>query len=137
MKKGAVKELQLSALQKAVLCAREAEERKALNTVLLDVSQLTSFADYFVICSGKSSRQVQGIADHLEGRLREAGIRPLGMEGLKEGQWVLLDYGEVIVHIFYDPVRGFYDLESLWADARTVHLEGQDMPRLDRDVVKP
>jgi ribosome-associated protein len=59
------------------------------------------------------------------------------MEGLKEGQWVLLDYGEVIVHIFYDPVRGFYDLESLWADARTVHLEGQDMPRLDRDVVKP
>ncbi|WP_246041835.1 ribosome silencing factor [Desulfoglaeba alkanexedens] len=136
MKKGAVKELQLSALQKAVLCAREAEERKALNIVLLDVSQLTSFADYFVICSGKSSRQVQGIADHLEGCLREAGIRPLGMEGLKEGQWVLLDYGEVIVHIFYDPVRGFYDLESLWADARTVHLEGQDMPQLDRDVVK-
>jgi len=136
VKKGAVKEPQLSALQKAVLCAREAEERKALNIVLLDVSQLTSFADYFVICSGKSSRQVQGIADHLEGRLREAGIRPLGTEGLKEGQWVLLDYGEVIVHIFYDPVRGFYDLESLWADARTVHLEGQEMPQLDRDVVK-
>jgi ribosome-associated protein len=91
--------------------------------VLLDVSEISSFADYFLICSGRSSRQVQGIADRLEEALRELGIRPLGVEGRREGHWVLMDYGDVIVHIFYEPTRSVYDLESLWSEAKLVDLD--------------
>lgn len=109
--------------RKAHLCAEEAYRLKAADLVLLDVSGFSSFADYFVICSGKSGRQVQGIADNIERGLKEIGIRPLGVEGLREGQWVLMDYGDVIVHIFYEPVRYFYDLESLWSEAETVRWD--------------
>jgi ribosome-associated protein len=91
--------------------------------VLLDVSNLASFADYFLICNGKSSRQVQGIADNLEANLSAFGIKPLGVEGRREGHWILMDYGDVIIHIFYEPVRCFYDLESLWSDAARVPWE--------------
>jgi ribosome-associated protein len=91
--------------------------------ILLDVSELSSFADYFVICSGRSSRQVQGIADHLEENLQSLGIKPQGVEGRREGHWILMDYGDVIVHIFYEATRRFYDLESLWSEARSVPLE--------------
>lgn len=108
---------------KAVLCAREAVQFKALDLVLLDVAGFSSFADFFIICSGKSSRQVQGIADNIERSLKEQGIRPLGVEGRRDGQWILMDYGEVIIHIFYEPVRNFYDLESLWSEAKRVRLE--------------
>ncbi|MCE5332977.1 MAG: ribosome silencing factor [Desulfobacteraceae bacterium] len=100
-----------------LVCAKEASRFKALDMVLLDVSAFSSFADYFVICSGKSSRQVQSIADNVEESLREMGLKPLGVEGKREGHWVLMDYGDIIIHIFYEPVRAFYDLESLWADA--------------------
>ncbi|WP_041443165.1 ribosome silencing factor [Syntrophobacter fumaroxidans] len=118
---------------KAFLCAEEADKLKAADVVLLEVSKYSSFADYFVICSGKSGRQVQGIADSIERSLKEAGIRPLGVEGLREGQWVLMDYGDVIVHVFYEPVRFFYDLESLWSEAETVRWN----ERSDRaDAVK-
>jgi ribosome-associated protein len=107
---------------KALLCAQQAFDYKAQELVLLDVAQVSSFADYFIICSGRSSRQVQGLADHLEESLREMGIRPLGVEGRREGHWVLMDYGDVIVHIFYEPTRRVYDLESLWSEAKPVDL---------------
>lgn len=113
----------MSSRDKAFLCAEEAVERKATDLVLLDVAPIASFADYFVICSGKSSRQVQGIADKIEEALRKKRIRPLGVEGRTEGKWILMDYGDVIVHIFYEPVRAFYDLESLWDDAARVPWE--------------
>lgn len=119
------KSREMTAFEKAILCAEEAVEHKALDLVVLDVSKLSSFADYFVICSGRSSRQVQGIADNLESKLRKQGIRAAGVEGSREGHWVLMDYGDVIVHIFYEPVRLFYDLESLWSDAERVSLEQQ------------
>lgn len=108
---------------RAVLCARQATSLKALDLVLLDVSKFTSYADYFVICSGRSSRQVQGIADNLEANLGAHGIKPLGVEGRREGHWILMDYGDVIIHIFYEPIRFFYDLESLWSDAARVPWE--------------
>jgi ribosome-associated protein len=92
--------------------------------VLLEVTGLTSFTDYFLICSGKSSRQVQGIADNLEASLAHLGIKPLGVEGRIEGHWVLMDYADVVIHIFYEPVRCFYDLESLWSDATRVVWSG-------------
>jgi len=110
-------------LAKALSCAREADDRKASNIVLLDVSRITTLADYFLICSGRSSRQVQGIAEAVQTRLRELGVRPLGVEGEREGHWVLMDYGDVIVHIFYHPVRELYNLESLWSDGTVVSLD--------------
>jgi ribosome-associated protein len=108
---------------KALLCVQQTLDHKALDLVLLDVKAISSFADYFLICSGRSSRQVQGIADRLEEALREKGIRPLGVEGRREGHWVLMDYGDVIVHIFYEPTRSVYDLESLWSEAKLVDLD--------------
>ena len=113
----------LTSREKAILCAQVAVSFKALDLVLLDVTGLSSFADFFIICSGKSSRQVQGIADNMEAQLKERRLRPLGVEGQREGQWILMDYGDVIVHIFYEPVRAFYDLESLWSEAKRVRVE--------------
>ncbi|MGD8834156.1 MAG: ribosome silencing factor [Desulfobacteraceae bacterium] len=88
--------------------------------VALDVRGLTSIADTFVICSGRSNRQVTAIADHVERFLKASGIRPLSVEGRKEGHWVLMDYGDVIIHIFYEETRAFYDLEGLWVDAKRI-----------------
>lgn len=101
---------------------RAVQERKSIGVVALDVRSLTSLADAFIICSGRSNRQVAAIAEHVRRRLREQGHRPLHVEGEKEGHWVLLDYGHVIIHLFYEPVRNFYDLESLWADAPRIDL---------------
>jgi ribosome-associated protein len=94
--------------------------KKARDLVVLDVHDLTSIADVFIICSGSSNRQVNAIAEHIQTQLKKKRIRPLHVEGLKEGHWVLLDYGDVILHIFYEPVREFYDLEGLWADAARI-----------------
>lgn len=124
-----------SSRDKAVLCAREALEHKALDVILLDVAGLTSFTDFFLICSGKSGRQVQGIADKLEENLARLGIKPLGIEGRMEGHWVLMDYADVVIHIFYEPVRLFYDLESLWSDAKRVDY-AEDAAIPDKDTQK-
>lgn len=113
----------ISGRERAIACVREASLFKALDLVLMDVSRFSSFADFFIICSGKSSRQVQGIADNLEDKLRQVGMRPVGVEGKQEGHWVLMDYGDIIIHIFYEPIRYFYDLESLWAEAPRLEWE--------------
>jgi len=94
--------------------------RKAFDLVILDVRDLTSIADAFIICSGRSNRQVAAIAELIQVELKKHGIRPLSVEGKKEGHWVLLDYGHVIIHVFYEPVRSFYDLEGLWIDAKKI-----------------
>lgn len=96
--------------------------RKAMELVVLDVTRVTDVADIFMICSGRSSRQVSAIAEFIESELKKSGIRPLAVEGIKDGQWVLIDYGHVVIHVFYDPVRRFYDLESLWADAGRIDI---------------
>ncbi|TMA05621.1 MAG: ribosome silencing factor [Deltaproteobacteria bacterium] len=88
----------------------------------MEVREITSIADYFIICSGRSDRQVQSIAQGIEENLSEAGIPPLSVEGISRGQWVLMDFSDVIVHIFYQPVREFYDLEGLWSHAPRVEL---------------
>ena len=94
--------------------------KKALNVVALDVAELTSFADVFIICSGRSNRQVSAIAEYIKTDLKKHKIKPLSVEGSKDGHWVLLDYGHVIIHVFYEPVREFYDLEGLWVDAKRI-----------------
>ena len=102
------------------LYVKSALGRKALGLVVLDVRGLTSVADAFIICSGRSNRQVTAIAEFIQAELKKAGIKPLSVEGKKEGHWVLLDYGHVIIHVFYESVRNFYDLEGLWMDAKRI-----------------
>lgn len=97
--------------------------KKALDLVVLDVHELTSVADIFILCSGRSNRQVSAIAEHIQTDLKTHGKRPLSVEGAKEGHWVLLDYGHVIIHVFFQAVRDFYDLEGLWIDARRIETE--------------
>jgi ribosome-associated protein len=112
----------MKSLDKAILCAKIILERKAVDPILLDVGKLTSIADFFIISSGNSSRQVQAITQHIQQKMREEGFRPSGVEGEQEGQWVLMDYGDVVIHIFYQPVREFYDLEGLWNEAPRIEL---------------
>ena len=97
--------------------------KKAINMVVLDVRGLTSFSDIFIICSGRSNRQVSAIADYVQVNLKKHAIKPLSVEGKKEGHWVLLDYGHVVIHVFYEPVRAFYDLEGLWIDAKRIETK--------------
>ncbi len=98
-------------------------EKKAVEPVLLDVRELASYTDYILIVSGRSDRQVIAIGDGILEALGRLHVRPLGTEGAKGGQWTLLDFGDLIVHVFYHPVRDFYDLESFWVDAPRVKLE--------------
>lgn len=94
-----------------------AADKKAADIVLLDIHDLTTLADYFVICSGSSERQLGAIADGIEEGLRADGVRPIGREGSSSAHWLLIDYGAVIVHIMAPPERDFYQLERLWAEA--------------------
>ncbi len=101
---------------------RAALGRKALDVVALNVQGLTSIADSFIICHGRSNRQVTAIGEHIRRELKKAGIKPLSVEGMKDGHWILLDYGHIILHVFYEPVRSFYDLEGLWTDAKRIDI---------------
>jgi ribosome-associated protein len=97
-----------------------AEDKKAADIILLDLADLTTLADAFVICSGGSERQIAAIADGIAEALRDEGVKPIGREGTAESHWVLLDYGSVIVHVFTPPERDYYQLERHWSAARTV-----------------
>ena len=92
-------------------------DRKATDVVVLDVRGMSSYADYFVLGSGDSERGVVATAEHVRETLKAEGYRTIGTEGFDTGHWVLLDYGEVVVHVFFTEVRAFYDLDGLWADA--------------------
>jgi len=89
---------------------------------VLDVGEFTSIADYFIVCSGRSDRQVQSIAQGLEKDAGDEGVKPYAVEGTQRGHWVLMDFSDVIVHIFYEPVREFYDLDGLWGHALRAKL---------------
>jgi ribosome-associated protein len=107
----------------AKLCARAAIEKKAEDPVILDVRKLCSFTDFFVILSGRSTRHVQGLAETIEEELRSRRLSTTKAEGLNEGTWVLLDYNDIVVHIFYSETRKFYDIEGLWHDAPRISLD--------------
>lgn len=94
--------------------------KKARQVVMLDVSAMTTMADTFIICSARSNRQVTAIAQFIATYLKKKGKKAIHIEGRKEGHWVLMDYGDVIIHIFLEPMRSFYDLEGLWSDAKRV-----------------
>ncbi len=99
-----------------------ASDKKAVAPVVLDLSSIGGFTDFFLITNGTNQRQVQAIADEIVQRLKQAGERPARIEGYKTAEWVLLDYGDFIVHIFEDKARRFYDLERLWRDAARIEL---------------
>lgn len=97
-----------------------AEDKKAADIVLLDLGELTTLADAFVICSGGSERQISAIADGIVEGLKDERVKPIGREGTSESHWVLIDYGSVIVHVFTPPERDYYELEKHWGEARVV-----------------
>lgn len=112
-----------SGLELAELCAKVALDHKAEDLTVLDVRGLTSFTDYFIIMSGRSTRHVQGLAEIIEKEVSAKRISDKHCEGLQEGLWVLLDFNDVVVHIFYKDTRKFYDLDGLWHDAPRVEIE--------------
>lgn len=107
----------------ALEIARLAADKKALDVVVLDVRGLASYAEYFVLMTAESAPQLDAVADHIEEGMKAWGERPLGIEGSRGGRWVLIDFGDVVAHVFYQDTRGFYDLEGLWADAPRVQTE--------------
>ena len=112
-----------SSQELARLCVRAAIDKKAEDPVILDVRKLCSFTDFFVVISGRSTRHVQGLAEAIETELRSKKLTPSSAEGLNEGTWVLLDFNDIVVHIFYTETRKFYDIEGLWHDAPRISLD--------------
>jgi ribosome-associated protein len=112
----------VEAREKALAAAEAALEKKAYDLVVLQSEHLSTIADYFLIATGRSDVQVQAIARGIEERMVKDGIRPLAVEGLNHAHWVVLDYDDVVIHIFYEPARDFYRLERTWSDARVVKL---------------
>lgn len=102
--------------------ARVALDKKAKNVLILDLKGLTIIADFFVISSGESTTHVRAIAESIEEKAKKSGIKPLGVEGLTHSHWVLIDYGDVIIHIFEEGTRSFYEIEKLWMDAQSIPL---------------
>ena len=119
----------LSAEEKARQAARAALDRKALDVVVLDVQGLSSVTDYFLVCSGKSTTHLQTISDAIHTDLKVAGVRPTHAEGRAASGWILLDYGDVLVHMFLEDTRAYYALERLWGDAPAVPVEARERPR--------
>ncbi|MCA1630795.1 MAG: ribosome silencing factor [Acidobacteria bacterium] len=101
---------------------RAADDKKAFDLVLLDVSEVASFTEYFLIATGTNPKQVQAISDEVVERLKKDGRRPARVEGYRGAEWVLLDYGDFVFHVFEEKARRFYDLERLWRDAGRVPL---------------
>jgi len=116
----------LQSKDRALLCASYALDKKVVDLRILEVKGLSTLTDYLVIGTGRSDRQVQSVADSVHlGLKKEHDTLPLGVEGMKEGRWVLIDYGDVMVHIFQESVRHFYDLDGLWTDAAEIPLPAE------------
>ena len=122
--------------KQVLLCVNASIKKKAKDLIILNVKELSSFTDYFIICSGTSDRQVQAIAASIQEILKEYGILPLGVEGERLGKWVLIDYGDVIIHVFYEPIREFYDIERLWSDAPCMKVDDEvtKLTTLDKGI---
>ena len=114
----------MSATQRSIdnarIAAAAADDKLATDVIAFDVSEQIGIADVFLLCTGNTDRQVKAVVDEVEDRLREVDGRPLRREGEREGRWVLLDYGDFVVHVFLDEERDYYDLERLWSDVPRV-----------------
>jgi ribosome-associated protein len=113
----------LHSKERALFCAAYALEKKAFNVRILEVTGVSTLTDYLLLASGRSDRQVQAVAESIRAGLKkEHATAPLAIEGMNEGRWVLIDYGDVMVHVFQEPVREFYDLDGLWSEAAEVPI---------------
>jgi ribosome-associated protein len=112
--------------EKAMLAGRLADEKKGLDIAVIELTGLTDIADYFVIMSGTSERHVRTLLDNVEKGMKEAGVRPFSVEGREQGRWVIIDYQNVIIHIFLEQLRELYDLESLWIEAKRFRVEREN-----------
>lgn len=119
--------------KEALLAIDAALDKKALEPVLLDVRGICSYANYMLILSGRSDRQVEAVAEGVSIALKASGAEQLGSEGMKSGQWALLDFGDLVVHVFHHPIREHYDLESLWVESTRVPIEVPDEARIGAD----
>lgn len=122
----------MDALALALLIADAAEERKAADVMVMDLRELTVVADYFVLASGRTPTQVRAISDYIQERTGKVRVRPRHREGYERGRWVLLDYGDVVVHILCEQERKFYALERLWGDAPVARAAGEGVPQVAR-----
>ena len=113
-----------SAEHKARRAARAALDKKAIDLTVLDVQGVSSVTDYFLVCSGRSAPHVKTIADAIREELKGDGVRPLHIEGQPDSGWVLLDYGDVLMHVFLEDTRAYYALERLWGDAPSISVDG-------------
>ena len=102
--------------------ARAAASKKALDVQVLDLREVTSFADFFIVCSGANPRQIQAISEEIGLQLKERGEYPLSVEGFENADWILTDYGDYLIHVFSEKARAYYDLERLWRHAKTVEI---------------
>lgn len=116
----------MEAIDKAKACCRYAEEKKANDILMLELQGLTDIADYFVLANGTSERHVKTLSEHIETSMKGDGIKPFSVEGYNDGRWVIIDYRDVIVHLFLEPLRELYDLESLWIEAKNYRLEKEN-----------
>jgi ribosome-associated protein len=113
----------ISSSECALIAAEAASDKKATDILAIEVAELLVVTDYFVVCTGQNNIQVRAIAGEVEDRLREgAGLKPIGREGVDEGKWALLDFGDLVVHVFQPSEREFYRLEKLWSDAPRLPL---------------
>ena len=106
--------------QLALLAAEVCDEKKAKEIIVLDVRKITTISDYFIVCSTSNERQARAIAEGMRMRMKELGRREMGVEGVEDARWVLQDFGDIVLHIFHESQREFYDIEGLWADAKQV-----------------
>jgi ribosome-associated protein len=111
------------------LCLALAEEKKAEDIIIFDLSDVSAVTDYFFICHGTSDRKVQAIADNIMMEMKKKGHKILGVEGYPEGRWILIDFGDLVVHIFYEETRRFFELERLWEHAVQIHPPQEKAPR--------
>ncbi len=119
----------MQTIDTALKAVEYALDKKGIDIKLLDVREVSSLTDYLLIVSGRSDRQVQAIAENIKTEFKsQHSIQPLAVEGMDKGRWALLDYGEIMVHVFQQPVREFYDLEGLWSEAPEVELEQTENP---------
>jgi ribosome-associated protein len=131
MKKALENDSMISSKEKAEMLLRAALTKKATNPVLVRLEKLSSLTDYFLIVSAGSGKQVKAIAEAILEDSRASGIKPSSVEGITQGHWALLDYGDVIVHVFFEPTRDFYDLEGLWAEAPREKLPDDVLEELE------
>jgi ribosome-associated protein len=122
------------------IAVNAADDKKAYDLVVLDISKITSFTSYFFLCTGDSSRQMQAIADEVEKKLKTFGIRPSHVEGYQNSEWILMDYMDFVIHIFSKNARAYYDLERLWRDGKkldaTLLIEQRETKAAQRKATK-